>query len=623
MRLDALLPESAAKLLSTLLGDDPALDPLKRLLVRRGNPFFIEESIRTLVETGALARERGAYRLIRPIQAIEVPATVQVILAARIDRLPAEDKLLLQTASVIGKDVPLVLLHAVAEAAEDAVQRGLNHLQAAEFLYETRLFPVPEYTFKHALTHDVTYGTVLQDRRKTLHARIVGAIERSYPERLAEHVERLAHHACRGEVWDKALTYLRHVAAKAQRRGAYQQALACLEEALQVLRYLPETTETREHEIDVRLELRGSLYPLGEFEKMLSYLREAEALASAHADAHRLGLVSIHTAEYLRQTGRFAEARTLAQKALAMGERLQDVPLQIHAGQYFGLACHALGDYRRASEVLRAVTQTPRPERRALGAVPSWDAHQAISLAWLARCLAEIGEFDEGVLAGRRAVALAEGLEIPYSLTSACIGLGYICLVKGDLDAAGSVLERACGAAREANLMLLRPQANRLLGYAHLLAGRIEEGVVLIRAAANEVESRRLLMQQAAVLALLAEACLFASRLDEASTVGRRALTLARDGGQRGEEAVALRVLGDIATHPGQFDAESGETHFRQALALAEELGMRPLVAHCHLGLGRLHRPNSLDPTQEHLTIAVAMYRKMDMTYWLEQAARK
>jgi class 3 adenylate cyclase len=187
LRLDALPPESAAELLSALLGEDPALEPLKRLLVRRGNPFFIEESIRTLVETGALAGERGVYRLTRAIQAIEVPATVQVILTARIDRLLAEDKQLLQTASVIGKDVPFVLLHAVAEAGEEAVHRGLTHLQAAEFLYETRLFPDPEYTFKHALTHEVTYGTLLQERRKALHARIVGAIERSYPDRLTEH----------------------------------------------------------------------------------------------------------------------------------------------------------------------------------------------------------------------------------------------------------------------------------------------------------------------------------------------------------------------------------------------------------------------------------------------------
>src|SRR5207237_82609 len=174
--------------------------------------------------TRALTGERGAYRLMRAIQAIEVPATVQVILAARIDRLAADDKQLLQTASVIGKDVPFVLLHAVAEAGEDAVHRGLTHLQAAEFLYETRFFPDPEYTFKHALTHEVTYGALLEDRRKDLHARIVGAIERIYPDRLTEHVERLAYHAERGELWEQAVTYLRQAGLKASARSANREA---------------------------------------------------------------------------------------------------------------------------------------------------------------------------------------------------------------------------------------------------------------------------------------------------------------------------------------------------------------------------------------------------------------
>ena len=209
LRLDALPPESAGALLSALLGDDPTLEPVKRLLVRRGNPFFVEESIRTLVETRTLAGERGAYRLNRPVQAIEVPATVQVILAARIDRLSADDKELLQTASVIGKDVPFVLLRAVAELPEDTVRRGLADLQTAEFLYETQLFPDPEYTFKHALTHEVAYGTLPQERRKALHARIVETIERSYPDLLSEHVERLAHHAVRAEMWEHAARYLR------------------------------------------------------------------------------------------------------------------------------------------------------------------------------------------------------------------------------------------------------------------------------------------------------------------------------------------------------------------------------------------------------------------------------
>jgi len=269
----------------------------------------------------------------------------------------------------------------------------LRDLHGLDFVFPSAQEPELMYSFKHALTQDVVYGAVLERRRRTYHAAAGLGLEQLYAGKIDDAVELIAYHFGRGHVWDKAATYFRHAAVKAQRRSAHREALVSFEEALGALGRLPETPETREQGIEVRLELRGSLYPLGEFEKMLAYLREAEAMASAISDERRLGLVCIHTAEYFRQTGRFAEARTLAEKALAMGDKLQDVPLQSYAGQYFGLACNALGDYRRASELLRVVTQSPQPDgwRGALGMVGSWDAHQAISLAWLARCLAELG----------------------------------------------------------------------------------------------------------------------------------------------------------------------------------------------------------------------------------------
>src|SRR5262249_56627765 len=144
-----------------------------------------------------LAGERGAYRLGRPLPSIQVPATVQAVLAARIDRLPPGDKELLQTASVVGKDVPFALLQAIAEQTEDELHAAIGRLLAAEFLYEVGIFPDLEYTFKHALAHEVAYGSLLQGRRRQLHGQIVEAIERRYPDRLAEHIERLAHHAFR------------------------------------------------------------------------------------------------------------------------------------------------------------------------------------------------------------------------------------------------------------------------------------------------------------------------------------------------------------------------------------------------------------------------------------------
>ena len=209
-------------MLQDKLGADASLRALKQLLIERteGNPFFLEESARTLIESGALDGRRGNYRLVAPITTIALPVTVQSVLAARIDRLGPEDKRLLQSASVIGKDFALALLGEIADADVDTVQRGLANLQAAEFIYETRLFPDREYTFKHALTHDVAYGGLLAERRQLLHANIVEAIERLQADRLTEYVDRLAYHATRGALWEKAHTF----GVQAGRRAAAQSA---------------------------------------------------------------------------------------------------------------------------------------------------------------------------------------------------------------------------------------------------------------------------------------------------------------------------------------------------------------------------------------------------------------
>jgi len=607
----------------TLLVAEDVSEQLFKILAEKseGNPLYVEEILRQLLETSGIVVEKGEAQLSRPD--VTVPETIHDIIAARVDRLSDPLKQTLQGAAVVGRRFGISLVSRILEVDPELVAGNLRELHALDFVFPSAHEPELMYSFKHALTQDVVYAGVLERRRRRYHAAAGLGLEELYAGRIDDVVELIGYHFARGQMWDKAATYLRQAAVKAQRRSAHREAVTTFEEALEALRRLPETPETREQGIDVRLELRGALYPLGEFERMLTYLREAETMAGAISDERRLGLVSIHIAEYFRQTGRFAEARTLAEKALTMGDKLQDVPLQSYAGQYFGLACHALGDYRCASELLRVVTRAPKPEgwTGALGMVASWDAHQAISLAWFARCLAELGDFDEGVDAGRRAVALAEGLEMPYSLTAACLGLGYVCLIKGDLEAAGPVLERACRVAREANLTLLRPQATRLLGSCYLLAGRIEEGVALVRAAAEEVESRRLLMQEASVLALLAEACLFADRVDEAAAMAQRALSLADERGQRGDAAALLHVLGEAAARDS-LSIEKAEHHYLGAIALAAELEMRPLLARGHLGIGRLYLcAGDHDRAEEHLLAARRLFSAMDMPLWLGQVA--
>jgi len=250
---------------------------------------------------------------------------------------------------VIGKDVPFVLLHAIAELSEEVLRRELGQLQSAEFLYETRLFPDVEYTFKHALTHEVAYGSVLQERRRALHASITEAIGRLYPDRLVEQVELLAHHAFHGELWEKAVTYLRQAGAKTADRSAHREAVSYFERALEALKHLPKSRQTIEQAIDIRIDMRRSLQPLGEQAKVLERMREAEVLAETLDDQHRLGQVSAYLSGYFIQAGDDPiQAIEKGEKALGIGSSIGDFGLQVQANHFLGAAHNMIGDYDRA-----------------------------------------------------------------------------------------------------------------------------------------------------------------------------------------------------------------------------------------------------------------------------------
>jgi len=621
LRLDSLPAESAAELLAALLGPDPGLGPLTQMLVKRGNPFFLEETVRTLVETGALAGERGAYRLTRPVEALQVPATVQTILAARIDRLPPEEKRLLQAASVIGKDVPYALLAAIAEQPEEALRRGLAHLQEAEFLYETQLFPDLEYTFKHALTHDVAYASLLGERRRALHAAVAAAIERLQADRLVEHAERLAHHAQQGEVWDKAVRYLRQAGTKVFMRSANREAVSCFEQALDALRRLPQHPDAIAESLDIRFDLRTALVPLGEWGRRGALLDEAEALAEAVGDQRRLGRALTYKVIEFVLAGDSAAAIQAGRRALAIGESQADVAIQVVANGYLGLAYVARGDCRegvRHGEAAVALI----PE--ALGQERFGQAQIQSSLVrfTLAMALGSLGRFAEAFGRLREAMHIAEEAGHVYSLLFPLFGLGTLKLDQGDFAGAVAPLERGLELCRT------RQASSRLhdfawaLGAAYNGTGRRADGVAVMEDAAHGFAEQTVRWSGwVGRVGALGWAYLLDGRLADATRIAQEGLAAARQRGERGMEGHVLRLLGDIAAHPDRVEGETAEAHYRQALALAEELGLRPLTAHCHLGLGALYRRAGKRPeTREHITTAVTMFGEMDMRYWREQA---
>ena len=414
----------------------------------------------------------------------------------------------------------MAVLAGVAGGPADALAEGLARLQAAEFLYETSLFPDVEYTFKHALTHEVAYGSLLQDRRRALHARAVEAIERLYPERLAEHVERLAHHALRGEAWEKAVPYLRQAGGKAMARSAYREAAAGFEQALDALRHLPESRARTEQAIDLHLDASGALVVdgrAGEEHRPCSRGRGPRRGAGRRAPA---GAGPGRLASRAWMAGDPDRALELAQRALALATAHDDVSLQAWVNQRLGMVGQTTGDYRQAAERLRRVVEALQGDRRyerlEAGALTSVFARDR--LAW---CLAELGEFAEAMARAEEAGRIAREIDHPRSLVFAYRSLGLVSLRRGDLMQAIPPLERAVELCRVIPAPALFDVSAAHLGYAYALSGRLPEGVALLEEALADPAATGT-ANHPLFLAYLGEAHLLAGRRDDA-TRGRPA----------------------------------------------------------------------------------------------------
>src|SRR5437773_1002259 len=408
VRIDALQSTNAEELLRHLLGHNKDLEPLKESLIQRteGNPFFAEESVRSLVETGILVGEKGAYRPGLAVDTIRIPRSVQSVVADRIDRLPIEGKHLLQTAAVIGAIVPFKLLRAVAEQPQQELYQHLSTLQAAEFLYETNLFPDVEYSFKHALTNEIAYGALLHERRTFLHARIVKALEEITENISHDHLEKLAHHAFHGELWDKAVIYQKQAGAKAVSLSSFRNAVLYFEKALEALRHLPKSRHILEQAIDLRLDLRNALFPLEELERLLENLRAAESLSEGLGDQRRLGRISGYLVHYYTLMGDREKATESGRRGLALAQARGALAVQSWLNSYLGRAYYYMGEYGRAIEFVRhniaSLSNAIARDCFDMECPPS-----ILCCVFLVMCFAETGEFGVAIEYGTDAIRIA------------------------------------------------------------------------------------------------------------------------------------------------------------------------------------------------------------------------
>jgi tetratricopeptide (TPR) repeat protein len=584
-----------------------------------GIPLFVEEVTKAVAEAGRLADVQDQDKVSGPLPVVTIPTTLHEALLARLDRLGSA-KGVAQLGATLGHQFAYALLRAVAPLEDAPLQRDLTTLVAAELLYQRGQPPRSVYTFKHALVQEAAYESVLQRVRRQTHQRIVQVLEAQFPETVVTEPELLAYHARRGELWDQAVAYFWQAGKQAFARSAYREAVTSFEQALAAIQRLPKSRDTRAQAIDLRLALRDALYPLGELGRIRVCLQDAEALAEALGDQHRLGWVSAALIAHFGQAGELDHALASGQRALGIAAELGDVGLTVTARQYLGVGYRSLGDYRRAIECFQKNMACLHGrlvhERFGLPGLAS-----VISRSVLTCSLAECGAFAEGRAPAEEGVRIAEAADHPYSRVHAYWAVGFRLLRQGSLPQAIPVLERALDLAQVARLRLWVYLIAAPLGAAYAHAGRTADALPLLEQVVEQAVTMRFMMDHALRVVWLGEAYLLAGRLDEASAQAKRALEFSRAHQERGHEAYALRLLGEIAAQRTPTEVTQAEAYYQQALALAEELGMRPLQAHCHRGLGTLYRQvERLDEARVALSTAIHMYRTMGMTFWLPQA---
>jgi class 3 adenylate cyclase/tetratricopeptide (TPR) repeat protein len=601
------LPESQS-VVHAVASEEGLADAVAILILEKaeGNPFFLEELARAVIE-----RPEAASTL-------AVPETVEGVLMGRIDRLPDEAKQLLQTASVVGREVPRELLEAFWE---QPLEPHVGELIRREFLYQQTRSGSPVYVFKHALTQEVAYESLLQERQRMLHARVVAVIERLHVDRLGEYVEQLAHHALRGAVWDKAVDHLRAAGAKAHARGAHQESLERLEQALEVAARLPASPENARRAIDIRLDLHRPLLLMGQVPRLVELHREAEEIARRIQDKPRLGWVACRMGVYSWANAQYADGIAHCEETLQVAAAIGDPELRIVGTFFLGVINHALGNHQRAAELLRRILEEPDSSlaRRSLGL--SVGSMYVGSCGWIVPCLSELGEFEQALYYGEAGVLAADSIDQPYTQAFACTHHAFALILKGEFARALPLCERAVSLCESGKVFVWLPAASAALGWTLAWAGRTAESLPYLERGLTLSEGLGVKVSLPRFYFWWAEGLLLAGIVAAARETAEKGLVVATELGERGNEANILCLLGDIAAAGDPPEFAVAESFYERSIRLAGNLGMRPRLASCHLGLGRLHvRTGKHASARAHLGSATALFREMDMRFWLEQA---
>ena len=476
--LNHLSPTQIERLALETIGGKPLPTEVVERIVQQtdGVPLFVEEMTKAVLESGILKDINGQYELVAPFNSLTIPVTLQDSLMARLDRLDTA-KGIAQMGAIIGRRFTYELLRAIVPVDETVLQRELRLLVDAELLYQRGAPPHSIYRFKHALIQDAAYQSLLRRTRQEGHQRIVQALETHLQGSEAARPEWLAQHALQGELWDQAIMYFRQAGSEAIAQSAYQEAAGCFQQALVSLQHLDEHHDTMTQGIELRIELRNALMPLGEWNQMATCLTEAEVLARDLNNQSWLGRLIFHQIQLYNIMGEHDHAIEAGQYALVLADSLEDFTIQIMGQYHLGWGYYSQGNYDQAMHYWRLNVNSLQGDL-AQQRFNSAGLPAVMSRTMIAWSLAEVGAFDEGISLANEGIEIAQAANQPFSLMHAYMGTGAAYLHQGDVQQARMALERGLALCETGNFSAWLHWITAHLGAANTLAGQVDEAIV-------------------------------------------------------------------------------------------------------------------------------------------------
>jgi tetratricopeptide (TPR) repeat protein len=577
-----------------------------------GNPLFMEEFTHTLLENGSIQRKDGHYVLSTKASDIRVPDTVQGIIAARMDRLEESLKQTLQVASVIGRDFAFRI------GIQEELKSYLLDLQELEFIYEKSLFPELEYMFKHALTQEVAYNSLLLKRRRGIHEKIGEAVEELYPDRLEEFYEVLAHHYSRGQNSEKAYQYLKLSGNKAKRSDSNWEAFHFYKEAVNLLKKLPETEENKRKGIEVRLLMEGPMISLAHPEDSLEILQEGERLATELGDEKSLAAFYNMIRGYYSVRGQPLQGMKYAENSFGAAIKIQDIDLAVSIGFGLCVSYATMAEHLKIAEVApQVLALLEETQREAEFFVRPWNVYSAL-LVLYGIAAGWTRDFEEGKALCERGLHFALQIDDLYSAGWAEVMYGVLLVNHGDAKHAMEHAQNGVRLCEEGQVLVILGAGLATLAEAYRLSGDLETAQKHAERALKVGSDSGLSIAWAQSYYSLGMTHLASGDLENARSCIEEAVKLSHDSNEKWVEGKSRVALGRVLGKADSAQSDEAEECILQGIKILDELQLKPLYAEGYFSLGELYADaGQREKALKNLRKAEGMFQEMGMDYWL------